>query len=311
MKNRSWHIEILFFFLFILLSIIATYPLIFRMSSYLYGSGGDVLGSFWTIWWRKYAHLNPLPSGICPFVASPFGISTGPVLNLFLLAYSTLILSLLYNEVFAYNFLVLISFPLAALTMYFLVYYFTRNKLASMVSGIIYAFCPYHLTHAAQHLGLVSIQWMPLYMLALFKLAEEKTYRNAFFWAVALFLTVLFENHYGYFMVIVTLAFIFWWGWQGLRNKRLKLVNKLTSKQVNKGTRFHSFKVVVVAIVVAVAIILPFTYSTFKTALFTPKTEEIMSRGYVRPFRDLASNSARPLGYLLPSQDNPFFSSFV
>jgi hypothetical protein len=36
-----------------------------------------------------------------------------------------------------------------------------------------------------------------------------------------------------------------------------------------------------------------------------------MSRGYVRPFRDLTSNSARPLGYLLPSQDNPFFGEFT
>jgi len=37
----------------------------------------------------------------------------------------------------------------------------------------------------------------------------------------------------------------------------------------------------------------------------------VVTLGYAKPFRDLTSNSARPLGYLLPSQDNPFFGGFT
>ncbi len=63
-------------------------------------------------------------------------------------------------------------------------------------------------------------------------------------------------------------------------------------------------KVILVAVVVALAIILPLTYRPFQNMFAT-------SERYARPMRDLFGNSARPLGYLLPSRDNPIFGRYT
>ncbi len=320
MRIKSWYAEILIFFFFALLSLIVTYPLIFRMRSYLYGLGGDSLGSVHGFWWFKYAYLNHISPHLNSITASPFGVDysySPPLLVIFFGKW----LSIFVNEIFAYNFILLPTFLLSSLTMYFLVHYFTKNRLASLIASFIYAFSPFHFAHAFCHIPQTNIQWMPLYALLLFKLDEERSYRSALFCALIFSLNVFTDYEYGYFMAVFTVAFVVWRGWFGLRRKSKvqspkspsseAALLRRTGKANRKDSLLHTCKVVVVAVVVAVAIILPFTYSTLKTALFAPKTEEIMSKGYVRPFRDLISNSARPLGYLLPSQNNPFFGGFT
>ena len=305
-KFRKDHSEILIFSFFILLSIVATYPLIFRMRNYLYGLGGDALGTVSELWRIKYAHLNP---SLHSLIAYPYGINLAHTVRYILWEGLLLPLAFLFNEIFAYNFFILTSFFFSAIVVYYLVYYFTKNKSASIVSGIIYTLCPYHFAHSFYHLTLPNIQWMPLYALTLFKLDEEKSYRWAFLAALAFSLVFLSDYYYGYFMVVFTVAFVVWGGWFGLRRK--SKVQSPKSKVNQKDSLLHTCKVVLVAVIVAVAIILPFTYSIFKTAFFIPKSEEVMSKGYVRPFTHLFSNSARPLGYLLPSQDNLFFGRFT
>ena len=183
---KKYRSEILVFSFFVLLAIVATYPLIFRMKSYLYGLGGDAFGAVWKFWWLKYARLNHISSGICTFIASPFGANFSPPPR-------RILLSSFPNEIFAFNFFILVSFFLSAIIVYYLVYYFTKNKLASIVSGVIYTLCPYHFAHSVCHLPLANIQWMPLYALTLFKLDEEWSCKWAFLTALAFSLGFLFE----------------------------------------------------------------------------------------------------------------------
>ena len=164
---KKYRSEILIFSFFVLLAIVATYPLIFKMRSYLYGLGGDSFGAVWYFWWLKYAHLNQIPHLFCQFIASPIGVDYSQFPSLVVINFFAKWLSILVNEIFAYNLIALLTFPLSALTMYYLVYHFTKDKLASTISGIIYVFCPYHLIHATQHLGTTNIQWLPLYALSL------------------------------------------------------------------------------------------------------------------------------------------------
>lgn len=308
MKNKSWYIEVSIFFFCFLLILIATYPLIFRMRNYLYGLGGDSLGAVHGFWWFKYAY--PISPRLIPIIAFPFGIDYSYAPPLSAGVFFGRWLSIFVNEIFAYNSILLLTFLLSTVTMYFLVHYFTSNKMASLVTSLIYAFCPYHFVHTSCHLNLANIQWMPLYVLTLFYLDEKRTYGNALLCASVFSLNLFFNHEYGYFMTVFTGAFILWRVWYGWRGRKLSSYQAIKQSS-DQGSRMHSFKVVLVAVVVAVAIILPYTYSMLKTALFVPKTEFLISRGYVRPFQDLTSNSARPLGYLLPSQDNPFFGRFT
>lgn len=345
-KHRD---EMLIFSFFIFLSIVVTYPLVFKMKSYVYGQTGDPLGMIWFFWWLKHAgikHISPL---FCSLLAAPWGIDYSQIEVYKVSIFFITRLSLLTNEVFTYNLMTLAGFLLAPITMYFLVYYFTRNKLASMISGIIYGFCPYHFTQAAQHLGLASIQWMPLYLLALFLLAERREYKYALLTALSFFLVVFTDYQLTYFMLVLTVTFVLWRIWQGLRGRNLSSyqvipvnsdkpgheAGKQSSEQraesgeqreevprrpsdraiemerredrspiTDYRSLLKTMKVFLVAIVVALAIILPFTYRSFQNMFATPER-------YVRPLRDLFSNSARPLGYLLPSRDNPIFGRYT
>ena len=215
-KIKSHLGKITIFSFFILLGFIATLPLIFKMGTHIYG-GGDSLGTVWGFWWFKYASINNISSSFCPLIVAPFGFDFSQLPFSLLSDRIFPLLTLPTNEIFAYNFYVLISFPLSAVTMYYLVRYFTADSRASMLAGIIYGFCPYHFIHAYQHFYLANIQWIPLYILSLFKLNEERSYKSALFCAFAFSLVFFSSYYYGYFITIFTATFVLWKVWQGLR----------------------------------------------------------------------------------------------
>ena len=322
---KSRHKEIGILFLFVVLSLIFTYPLIFRMGSCIYGYGGDSAATVYSLWRMKYTWGKGMPYYFNALVASPFGVDfSGGIQSLPLVKFFGKWLAILTSEVLAYNLIILLSFPLTGITMYYLVHHLTKNKVVSLVSGIIFAFCPYHLTHSWAHLSLSNIQWMPLYVLTLFKLDENRSYVNALLCALAFCLNALSDPHYGYFMGVCTVAFLLFKLLSGWRP-----VGELLGRQVApppcplppgerapKATRrgeikARGIKVGLVAVVVALAIILPFHYRALKTAFLEPKTEAIASMGYVRPFKDLFYKSAKPLNYFLPAVEHPLLGKYT
>ncbi len=311
--------KILILLFFILLSSIITYPTIFKMNSHLYGSGGDALGAVWHLWWLKYAHLHRLSPETCHLIAYPYGVNFAYAATRHFLWESLLLpVSLKFGEVFAYNFSVLPSFFLSAIIAYYLVYYFTKNKLASLIAGIIYAFCPFHFTHSYQHLTLANIQWIPLFFLALFNLDERRTYGSAILAALAFSLVFLSNYYYGYFVTIFTGVFILWRVWYGWRNRRLSgyPVIRLSGEKKDRSlitdhrSPLKTMRVVLVATVVALAIILPAIYPILKN-VFSPKPTALASLRYERSFSGLFTYSAHLFHYLIPSGDNPFIGGFT
>ncbi len=304
-KLKVYQNEILTFSFFILLSLLVTHPMIFKMKSHIYGYPGDPLGSVWRIWWYKFSWGHHISSRFITVIAHPFGVDLSQEISSIPFNYLVFFITLLSNEIFTYNFILLLSFLLAAITMYFLVYHLTRNKGASTVAGVLYAFCPWHFAHAGQHLSLASIQWLPLYALFLFKLFNKRTYKNAFLCALGFSLVFLTDFSYVFLISVLTAAFILWGLWFSLGpNRRFHPTS-------SKVSLLKTSTVILVTFLIALTMILPFTYSIFKTALTLPKVESMATLGYIKPFRDLTSNSARPLGYLLPSRNNPFFGRFT
>jgi len=93
------------------------------------------------------------------------------------------------NPVLGYNAVLLLSFVLAVLGAYLLVLKLTRSAAAGLVAGLAFAFSAYRLTNLAQA-QLLTAQWMPFALLALFGLLRRPGPRPAaalvlFFWLQA------------------------------------------------------------------------------------------------------------------------------
>lgn len=300
---RKFKFEIIITLIFIMLACIATYPLIFNLRSRIYDYQGDLLEALWYAWWVKYAWQNDLSPQFVPIVAAPFGIDLSKDItkniSLSFANYPLLVLTVLADEIFAYNFIMLFTFPLAGMAMYLMTYYFTRHKWGSFFAGLAFAFCPYHFAHAS-HITLANIQWIPLYVLFLFKLHNERTYANALLCGLFFALTFLSDTYYGYFMLVLTAAFIIF-----------KLFQKIFFKKERFAPQagfFKNFSLIASALTVAVLVCFPYIYPILKSYFFN-NTAVISLHGYVRKIDDLYPYSYKVFNYFLPSPNHPVLGS--
>ncbi len=77
------------------------------------------------------------------------------------------------GPVAAYNWLVLLSFPLSAAAAYLLARHLALSRAGATLAAMAYAFSPFHLAHAAYHPHIAQTQWMPLYFLALWRCLDH------------------------------------------------------------------------------------------------------------------------------------------
>ena len=112
----------------------------------------------------------------------------------------------------AFNVLVLWTFPLTAAFTWLLAYEITGSAAASAMAGLLCAFAPFHVAHAAYHPHVAQVQWIPLYFFALWRCLHGMTAARAAALAASLSL-VLLSNYYGGFIALtMTLAALplFW-----------------------------------------------------------------------------------------------------
>lgn len=85
----------------------------------------------------------------------------------------------------AYNVVDLLSFPLAAIAAFLLTWKLTGSVLASVTAGLLFAWSPFHVAHAAYHLHIAQVQWLPLALLAIWQVAARPTLPRLAFGAAA------------------------------------------------------------------------------------------------------------------------------
>src|SRR6185436_10370703 len=102
----------------------------------------------------------------------------------------------LTGAVAAYNWLVLLSFPLSAAAAYLLARHLALPAAGALLAALLFAFSPFHVAHAAYHPHIAQTQWLPLYLLALWRCIDDATWRAVAFLAVAT-VTVTLSNFYG------------------------------------------------------------------------------------------------------------------
>jgi hypothetical protein len=116
------------------------------------------------------------------------------------------------GPVAAYNWLVLLTFPLSAGFAYLLARHLALTRAAAAVAALVFAFSPFHLAQAAYHPHIAQTQWLPFYLLALWRCVDRPTP-----WAIALLVaataTVTLSNFYAGFIaaVLTPVALIAYW----------------------------------------------------------------------------------------------------
>ena len=166
-KRHSRILPVLATLVYALLALAITHPLWLHLAEALPSDIGDPLLNTWIQAWDGHAFLTaplhlfeaniyyPLPNTLAysehlastALLAVPFQALSG-------------------EPVVAYNLSLLLSFPLAGLGMYLLLYRWTRRPGAAFVAGLAFAFAPYRLA-AISHVQLLTVQWLPFSLLAL------------------------------------------------------------------------------------------------------------------------------------------------
>ena len=100
------------------------------------------------------------------------------------------------GAVAAYNWLVLLSFPLSAAAAYLLARHLALPPAGALLAALLFAFSPFHLAHAAYHPHIAQTQWLPLYLLALWRCMDRATWLALAFLTVAA-AAVTLSNFYG------------------------------------------------------------------------------------------------------------------
>lgn len=285
--------------IFTALTAVMTYPLVFRIKDSIMGwySTDEPFAALWHSWWLKYAFQHRLNENYYSTVAVPFGFDMGKDVLYPVWQFLYKMSSIVTNHFVSFNIQVLLSFVLSGICMYALAFFLTGGSLPAFLSAVIYAFCPYHFARSWQHLGLAQIQWMPLYILSLFRLRQSQNYKNMLLSITALALVLSFEFHYFYFMYIISFLFL---GYHFICNKGIdKLSLQLTGR-------------IAVILLIGVIFIIPTSaIISIKRALFENNTGAPSAWGVIRPFDDLFAQSAKPLSYLLPSPAHPIFGAFT
>jgi hypothetical protein len=122
------------------------------------------------------------------------------------------LLARISGPVAAYNWLVLLSFPLSAAAAYLLARHLALSPTGATVAAMAYAFSPFHVAHAAYHPQIAQTQWIPLYLLALWRCLDDPSlFAIGFLGAAALAVTL--SNFYGGLIaaVITPVAVIAYW----------------------------------------------------------------------------------------------------
>ena len=189
-----------------LLTLALTYPAVLHLGTRFMGDGGDGHQNVWNLWWIKKALLEEHTTVyFTEYLYHPTGTS---LLFQTLNPFNGLIsipLQLVFGMEAVYNLIVLFSFAASGVGTYYLVRYLTGSRAAALISGIVFAFCPYHFAHGLGHLQLIAMEWLPVYTLFILRTLDEGGWRNAVLAGFFLVLTALCSWYYLIYALMLTL----------------------------------------------------------------------------------------------------------
>jgi hypothetical protein len=188
---------------FLILTLLLTYPLFRNFSLYLAGDGCDAYNWIWNNWWMKKALIelktNPF---FTDYIIYPHGETL--IYHAFTPLYGLLSVPLqyFYSPFKVYNILFIVNFLLTGLGMYVFLRHLTGNRIAAFLGGCIVTFSPYRMAHAYGHFHLLAMEWVPFYLMYLFRTLEEKNKKNIILASLFLALTALNALYYAFYCFV-------------------------------------------------------------------------------------------------------------
>lgn len=189
LKNFSLRTPKLFsFIVFLLLSILLTYPLITSLGSPIIFDGDSTVGDtfifLWNFWWAKKAiwelGINPL---YCRYIFYPQGTSLVLATHTLVYGLLSIPIQLLFPKTgiaLSANLIVLFSFVLSGWGVYLLCLEITENKKAAYFSGILFAFCGVRLLNLARF-HILGTETLVFFVYFLWKMVRD----GRWIWAVS------------------------------------------------------------------------------------------------------------------------------
>jgi hypothetical protein len=114
------------------------------------------------------------------------------------------LLARMSGPVAAYNWLVLLSFPLSAVAAYLLARHLALSWVGATIAAMAYAFSPFHVAHAAYHPHIAQTQWVPLYLLALWRCLDDASPVAVGFLGAATLAVTLSNFYAGLIAAVIT-----------------------------------------------------------------------------------------------------------
>jgi hypothetical protein len=301
MKKGGWRI-VFVSLIFLGLIVLFFLPVVAHPGSVLpaFRSTDESYAAVWDFWRIKFSLRNGLPLLKSDYVRYPFGIDNTRNVS-YLWFYLNLLLTRLTNHIATYNIQVLSNFFLSAIFMYLLVYYLTGSQFASIVSGTMFSFCPFHFARAWQHLSLTYIQPFPITFLILFVLLDNLSVRNSLLLLLGILITVPIDGYMNIMLVLSVVIYLFYICWHSLKEK-----------SAAQKVRYKKYILRVLILGVIGAIMVSPQYLIYIVNIFLPiKSAGFAHNPFCRQFIDLFAQSAKPLSYFLPSTEHPIFGRFT
>ena len=292
---------------YFILTLILTYPLIFRFGTHVAGDGSDDPALTWNLWWVRHAIFDLGRSPIyTDYLFYPIGLNLAFYTLTYLNAFLSIPIQFAFGLVPAANVNLFLSFALGGFGTYLLVEHLLRGEallrdrtfvpFASFAAGLLYAFSSNKFLYASLgQFNIASSQWIPFYILILIKFfpthpdSHAPSIRHGFLLGLFLLFQALSELTFASFLILFTIAYFVYW----------LIANRPRIRNPQQGLRFWFYSLLIASI----TFLLPM--SPILAAMISDTLAEgdfIQSGlGFSNVF------SADLLGFFVPSHLQPIF----
>lgn len=208
-RESFWpNIRVALFFLILIGAI--SWPAPLFLSRHLIGNNIDNWIFFWNNWWTRQALATDYDWSFTPLLFYPRGVSLTTHSISHVHSLLAVLLEPLFGPIAAYNIVVLGSLWIGAVGMFLLVRALTRSPGAALLSGLLFALAPYHLSQALAHVHLGAIHWWPFYALFLRATLRRPDWRHTLGAAAFAALTVWSGLQLALLLALWTVVYVPW-----------------------------------------------------------------------------------------------------
>jgi hypothetical protein len=284
---------------YILVALLVMSPVLFRLSTAVFGSLSDAKYYIWLSWWRRYSLQHGLNYLSQPIMQAPFGAQQ-VVPGFSGLVWSLTGLSALFGEVAAYNLMILFSLILAGCFTYFVFRQFLGSRPIAFLAGLAFAYSPIALDSASNHVDVAQHWVIPAFVLALIAARRRQNVGAAIGLGLAFALASYFNPYLAYAVVIAALTFAVF--------DTLYLIRQEGWRAAFARRRWLTYGGAALVGLLAYA---PELVAVLRATLVQPDNPLQMFNKLQQPIFWFYTGSIRPWDLFLPSTHHPIFGDTI